>query len=115
MATRLRSNWGRMLGRVPRFLLLLSVFLAVACTDRSQSSRATPDACADLPEITQVVGADHEVLVYEAADGNRYTVKDTDGRVVATCASSDDFPWSFPDSARTVVRMLERPDFGYVQ
>ena len=103
-----------MSGRAPLFALFLSA--VVACSDESaETSRAAPDACAALPEVTQVVGETHEVLVYEAADGNRYTVKDKAGRVVATCASPDAFPWAFPDSARTVVRMLESPDFGYVR
>ena len=97
-----------------RGLSFLFLAFAFACADPVEQSPATYDACAELPEITHVVGASHEVIVYEAADGNRYTVKDK-GRIVSACVSSDDLPGSVPDSARTVVRMLERPDFGYVQ
>jgi hypothetical protein len=78
-----------------------------ACTPTRPTDRAhdrAPDervrvaasAPADLPVITTMRTRDREVVVFASAGGLRFTVRDTEGSVLAERVDRDGFAAAFP-------------------
>jgi hypothetical protein len=85
------------------------MLIVCACTPTSPSEsapdhqrtadehvRRSPNAPADLPVITTMRTRDREVVVFASAGGLRFTVRDSEGVVLAERVDRDGFAAAFP-------------------
>jgi len=86
----------------PRFgrfgaLALLTVVFAIAAGVFGPFASSARTAGDGRILLGRTLGRSHQLVIYSTADGARYTVTDTNGRILAEDLQEDDLYRAFPD------------------